>query len=109
LGDRRVRARCDAADLRVLAARAGGNVSVLLVNYGLPASRDAIATLRFAGLSAGRKHLTAWRIDRARNWSARGPGLRPVERRRVVTGADFSCQVSCPADSVCMVTLEAGE
>jgi hypothetical protein len=108
LGGRRVRTRCDAADLRVLAATAGGNVSVLLVNYGLPASRDAVAALRFAGLPAGRKSLNTWRIDRARAWSAQRLELLPVERRPVEARADFSCQVYCPADSVCLVTVEAG-
>jgi hypothetical protein len=106
LGDRRVRARCEAADLRVLATRARGGTAVLLVNYGLPASRDVIAELRFAGLPAGRKSLTTWRIDRSRAWSARELELLPVERRPVEARGDFSCQVYCPADSVALVTVD---
>jgi hypothetical protein len=108
MGDRRSRVKCDAADAHVLAGKAGGDVAVLLVNYGLPSSRDAIARLRFTGLAAGIKQLTTWRIDRSRSWSARRLELLPAERREVEVRADFSCQVYCPADSVCLVKLEAG-
>jgi xylan 1,4-beta-xylosidase len=108
MGERRSRVKCDAADLHVLAAKTGGDISVLLVNYGLPSSRDAIARLRFTGLTAGNKHLTTWRIDRSRSWSAGRLELFPAERREVEARAEFTCQVYCPSDSVCLVKLEAG-
>ncbi len=106
LGGRRVRARCADQGLRVLAAKDGGRAAVLLVNYGLPASRDVVATVRFSGLSAGHKRLTVWRIDGARAWSARELRLLPTERREVDVRSDFSCQVASPADSVSLVVLE---
>ncbi len=106
LGDRRVRAKSAAEDLRVLAAADRGRAAVLLVNYGLPASRDAVATVRFTGLTAGRKQLTVWRIDGTRAWSARELLLLPAERREVDALADFACQVTSPADSVSLVVLE---
>jgi xylan 1,4-beta-xylosidase len=109
LGDRRVRARSAAEDLRVLAAKDRGRSAVLLVNYGLPASRDAVATVRFTGLTAGRQRLTVWRIDGTRAWSARELELLPTERREVDVRADFACQVASPADSVSLVVLEAPE
>jgi len=109
LTGRRVRARSAAEDLRALAAQDRGRSSVLLVNYGLPASRDIVATVRFTGLTAGRKRLTVWRIDGARAWSARELELLPTERREVAVQANFACQVASPADSVSLVVLEAPE
>jgi hypothetical protein len=109
LGGRRVRARSAAEDLRVLAAKDRSRSAALLVNYGLPASRDVVATVRFSGLTAGRKHLTVWRIDGTRAWSARELELLPTERREVDVRSDFACQVASPADSVSLVLLEAPE
>ena len=107
MGARRSRVKCETDDVHVLAAKNGGDVSVLLVNYGLPSSRDGIARLRFTGLAAGHKQLTNWRIDRSRSWSARRLELLPAERREVDARAEFSCQVYCPADSVCLFKLES--
>jgi hypothetical protein len=106
LGGRRVRARSAAEDLRALAAKERGRSAVLLVNYGLPASRDVVATVRFSGLTAGRMQLTVWRIDGARSWSAKELELLPTERREVDVRADFSCQVTSPADSVSLIVLD---
>ncbi len=107
LGGRRARATSAAEDVRVLAAKERGRSAVLLVNYGLPASRDVVATVRFTGLTAGRKRLTVWRIDGTRSWSARELELLPTERREVDVKADFACQVASPADSVSLVVLQA--
>jgi hypothetical protein len=107
LGGRRARARAAAEGLRVLAAKDPRQAAVLLVNYGLPASRDVVATVRFTGLTAGRKQLTVWRIDGTRAWSARELQLLPAERREVDVRSDFACQVASPADSVSLVVLEA--
>jgi hypothetical protein len=92
--------------LRVLAAKDRGRAAVLLVNYGLPASRDVVATVRFAGLTAGRRQLTVWRIDGTRSWSARELRLLPTESREVDVRPEFACQVASPADSVSLVVLE---
>jgi hypothetical protein len=107
LGGRRIGVRSAAEDLRVLAAKAGSRSAVLLVNYGLPASRDVVAMVRFKGLPAGRKYLTVWRIDGSRAWSAKELELLPQERREVDVRSDFTCQVASPADSVSLVALEA--
>jgi hypothetical protein len=107
LGGRCVRARSAADDLRVLTAKDGSQSAVLLANYGLPASRDVVATVRFTGLTAGRRQLTVWRIDGTRAWSARELQLLPAERREVEVRSDFACQVASPADSVSLVVLEA--
>jgi hypothetical protein len=107
LGSRRVHTLSSAEDLRVLAAKERGRAAVLLVNYGLPASRDMVATVRFMGLPAGRRQLTVWRIDGSRAWSARDLELLPVERRVVEVQARFRCQVLSPADSVSLVALDA--
>jgi hypothetical protein len=106
LGGRRVRARSAAEDLRALAATERGRTAVLLVNYGLPASRDMVATVRFTGLTAGRKRLTVWRIDGTRSWSARELELLPTERREVDVQSAFACQIASPADSVSLVVLQ---
>jgi hypothetical protein len=106
LGARRVRAWSAAGDLRVLAAKGRGRSAALLVNDGLPASRGAVAAVRFACLAAGRKRLTVWRVDGARAWSARGLRLLPAERREVEVRPDFACRVASHADSVSLVVLE---
>src|SRR5437660_1002552 len=72
-----------AEDLRVLAAKDRSQAGVLLVNYGLPAARDLVATGRFAGLAAACQQLTVWRIDGSRVWSARELELLPTEHRTV--------------------------
>ncbi len=107
LGGRRVRARCAAEDLRVLAAKDSRQSAALVVNYGLPASRDVVATVRFSGLTAGRKQLTVLRIDGTRAWSPKELQLLPAERREVEVRSDFSCQIASPADSVSLVVLES--
>src|SRR5262249_4129415 len=106
LGGRRVRAR-SAEGLRVLAAKDRNQSAVLLVDYGRPASRDVVATVRFSGLTPGRRQLTVWRVDGTRAWSARELRLLPAERREVDVRPDFACQVASPADSVSLVVLEA--
>jgi hypothetical protein len=106
LGGRRIRVRSATEDLRVLAAKDGSRSAVLLVNYGLPASRDMVATVRFTSLTAGCKNLTVWRIDGTRTWSAKDMELLPRERREVDVRSDFACQVASPADSVSLVVLE---
>jgi len=106
LGGERLAAHCDSPDLRVLAGRDGGRVSVLLVNYSLQASTDRIATVRFAGLGAGTKMLTTFRIDRQRRWDEQALDLLPLERREIDAPADYTCQVFCPADSVTLLTVE---
>ncbi|HEY7425290.1 MAG TPA: hypothetical protein VH682_13745 [Gemmataceae bacterium] len=106
LGGQRVRARSATEDLRVLAAKDRSQSALLLVNYGLPASRDVVATVRFSGLTAGHKQLTVWRIDGTRAWSARELQLLPTERRAVDVRSEFSCQIASPADSVSLVVLE---
>jgi len=107
LGGRRVRVRSTAEDLRVLAAKDSSQSAVLIVNYNLPASRDVVATVRFSGLTAGRKRLAVWRIDGTRSWSAKDLELLPTERRGVDVQSDFACQVASPADSVSLVVLKA--
>jgi hypothetical protein len=107
LGARRVRARSPAGDLRVLAAKDRGRSAVLLVNSGLPSSRHVVAAVRFAGLAAGRKRLTVWRVDGTRAWSDRELRLPPAERREVEVRPDFACRVAGHADSVSLVVLEA--
>ncbi len=108
LGEERLRATSDAQDVRILAARdeRAERVSLMLVNYGLPVSQDYVATIQFSGLKSGPKHLSTSRIDRSLNWSAERLELLPAENRRVEAGREFSCQVYCPADSVCLVVLE---
>jgi beta-xylosidase len=108
LGDRRVRARADADDLRVLAAQRGDDTSLLIVNYGRPRSVDRVATIRLSGLAPGRKTLVTYRVDRAGAGSAVDLELVPRERRAVEVTREFSCQVYCPADSVALVLLGAG-
>lgn len=106
MGQERIAAQSEAPDLRLLAARGEGKVTVLIVNLTQEGAQDRAATTRFSHLQPGHKVLTVYRIDAARAWDAREMELRPVERREVATLSEFFCQVLCPADSVVLVTLE---
>ena len=107
LGPDRLATKCDDPALRTLAGRDGNNVSVLIVNYGRPASTDRTATLRFDRLSPGVKQLRTWRIDDHKRGSPDRLELPPIETREVDTQETFTCQAACPADSVTLVRLEA--
>jgi hypothetical protein len=108
LGTKKIRATSAAEDIQVLASsnEDGEHLSLMLVNYGRPVSRERVATLRFSGLKPGRKQLSTFRVDRSSNWSVDRLALLPSENREIETEKDFSCQVYCPADSVGMVMLE---
>jgi len=105
LGEERLPASSDNADVRVLAGRGEKELSVFLTNFSLHQSRDLITTLRFSGLKPGCKQLTVHRIDGSRRWCEQALDLLPCERREVCTPRDFRCQVYLPADSVATVTL----
>lgn len=105
LGEMQLAAASDDADVRVLAGKGEGHVSVLAVNHSLDAPRDRLLTLRFSHLLPGVKHLTVTRVDRDRRWDAERLELLPVEQREVDVAGDFTCQVLLPADSVALITL----
>ena len=107
LGPRRLRASCDAPDLRVLAARGeDGAARLLVVNCELAGSKDKVATVRFSGLAPGRRTLVVHRVDRGRSWSERTLDLVPTEHREVDVQGPFTCQVLTPGDSVSLISLE---
>jgi xylan 1,4-beta-xylosidase len=106
LGEERLAAQTDDADVRVLAARSVSQLSAMLVNWNLQASQDRLLTLQFSNLRPGRKRLTTYRIDPERRWSTEALELLPVERREVDTRAGFQCHLFSPADTVSLVTLE---
>jgi xylan 1,4-beta-xylosidase len=107
LGTKRIRATSAAEDVQVLASSNEDceQLSLMLVNYGLPVSRERVATLRFSGLKPGGKRLLTYRVDRSSNWSADRLALPQSENREIETEKEFSCQVYCPANSVGMVML----
>ena len=85
--------------------RSGRAASALLVNYGRPRSLDRVVTVRWSGLEPGPRTLSIYRIDQRRSWSDETLDLKPAERREVDVRETFAMQVFCPADSVCLVTL----
>jgi hypothetical protein len=106
MGDRRVEARADIKDLRILASRNGANCSVFVANYGDPRSEDRVVNLRFTGLAAGKiKELRVFRIDEKRSWCPEKLELKPIEQRELDVESTFECQVYCPADSVFLAEL----
>jgi len=105
--DRRVGAKSDTKDVRLLASHGKDSDSVLLVNFGRPNSRDRIVNLHLSGLEPGPRELKVLRIDRIRTWSAEKLALIPAEHREVDVEETFSFQVYCPADSVVLVDLSA--
>jgi hypothetical protein len=109
LGEERIAAQSEEADVRVLAARDAGTLSALLANYNPSGSQDRIVTLRLSGLRPGVKLLTVTRLDSERRWSSELLEPLPVEQREVAAAAEFRCQVFCPADSVTLIRLEPRE
>ena len=105
LGSGRLAGQSDNPDLRILAGREGGRLSLMLVNYNLQSSIDRVATVRFTGLGPGRKMLTHHRIDAQCRWD-QALELAPVERREIDTPQEYRCQLFCPADSVTLLSLE---
>lgn len=105
LGEERISASSDDADVRLVAARAGSQISAMGVNWRLQGSQDRVLTVRFSHLRPGRKCLTTYRIDAERRWCSETLELLPVECREVETRAEFQCQLLSPADSVTLVTL----
>jgi hypothetical protein len=105
LGDERLAAH-STPDVRVLAGRADGRISVMAVNHSIEESCDRAAVLCFTGLRPGVKRLTVRRIDDRRMWRPDTLELLPVEARDVCTSADFECHVLLPADSVAVVCLD---
>jgi hypothetical protein len=106
LGEDRLAAQTDDPALRVLATRDENRISVLLVNFGLPASHDLVAQLNLSIPDPGEKLLTVQRLDQNRSWSAETLDLVPTECRTVVTMVQYRCQVLMPANSVALVQLE---
>jgi len=105
LGDERLAASSDDADLWVLAARSDRQLSALLVNFDPRCSRDLVATVHLSGLQPGRKLVTLFRLDRDRRWRVGRLELLPVERREVYAPASFLRQLYSPADSIALLTL----
>lgn len=102
----RLACRSGRGDLAALAGRDGQAIAAVLANYSIERSIDRVAAMSFAGLIAGVKRLTVWRVDADRRWDEETLELRPVEQREVDTGTGFACQVLVPADSVVLVRLE---
>jgi hypothetical protein len=110
LGDRRVAAESDSAEVRVLATIAeDGSCAILLVNFGLAESRDRVVTVRLAGLRPVARQLVSYRIDASRSWDAQQLEMRPVEARAVEVNETFECQVYAPADTVTLLELRIDE
>jgi hypothetical protein len=108
MGETRLAANAAAPDLRVIAGRAEGRVSVFLTNFNVQRSHDLHATVRFSGLTPGLKTLRTYRIDDSRAWDSETLELPPFEQREVYAEASFHCGVYVPADSVVQLVLEEG-
>ena len=105
LGEEQLAASSDDVDVRVLAGRGRGRISVLAVNHSLEGPRDRVLTLRFSHLQPGIRCLTVYRIDRGRHWDTERLALLPVERRELYVRGEHSCQVLLPADGVALAEL----
>jgi hypothetical protein len=112
MGGRRLRANCDATDVRVLASSGGGRgrdsvtaTAILIVNCDRAASKDRILNIRVSNLKPGQRSLLVCRIDRGQSWSAQTLELLPTEHRDVDVQERFAFQVFAPGDSVTLVTL----
>jgi xylan 1,4-beta-xylosidase len=106
LGDQRVAASSNDADLMVRGIRGEGKVSALIINYNEQSSSDLIVSVDFTGLVPGRKMLKSYRIDNDHRWSSENLELLPAEQREIVTRETFNCQVYSPGDSVLFLMLE---
>jgi xylan 1,4-beta-xylosidase len=107
MGDERLEVTPGSDPIRVLAARAQGRVSALIVNWSPDPNEHRLVTVQFSGLQPGRRRLVVRRIDADRRWDSNTLELIPTEQRNIETLDSFRCQVYAPADSVLLVVLEA--
>jgi xylan 1,4-beta-xylosidase len=105
LGTEQIGATSDQQDLRVLAARDGRDVSLVLSNFTMGTTQDYLAGITFRGLTPGAKMLRVYRIDEQRRWTEDPRALQAIETRPLYAPATFRCQVYAPADSVVVATL----
>lgn len=109
LGDERLATQCS-GDVRAIAGRAEGRVSVMAVSHCGGEAGDRVAIVKFSNLHPGPKRLTVRRIDDGRRWCPETLELQPVEERDVCTSSCFECHVLLPADSVALISLhDTGE
>jgi len=106
MGELKLEASSEHPDVKTIAVKEDGKVSVLIVNFNLQASRDMIVKTRFADLEPGIRRLKAYRIDEDQRWAAEALELLPYEERTVNVLPVFEYQFYSPADSVLLVTLE---
>jgi len=106
MGEEKLQCASPLPDLTIFAAREGGRVSTMIVNYDPAESQDRIVKVHFSHLKPGPRRLKAYRIDDAQRWSDETLELLPVDERLVDVLPDFEYQFYSPADSVLLVTLE---
>jgi xylan 1,4-beta-xylosidase len=106
MGEEKLRSSSPLPDLTIFAAREGGRISTMLVNYDPAESQDRIVKVHFSKLKPVPRRLKAYRIDDAQRWSDETLELLPVDERLVDVLPDFEYQFYSPADSVLLVTLE---
>jgi xylan 1,4-beta-xylosidase len=106
MGAERLQTSSPLSDLMVFAARDGGRVSAMIINYDPTESQDRIIKVHFSHLNPGHRRLKAYRIDDEQRWSDETMEMFPVDERLVDVLPDFEYQFYSPADSVLLVTLE---
>jgi xylan 1,4-beta-xylosidase len=105
MGDIRLKAQSDHPDICVLASQRVDGHSVLLVNYNLERSHDAIVEVTFDQLEPGSKRLTVYRIDDDQQWDDETFELIAIETRHTYTLENFCTQVYMPENSVALIIL----
>jgi hypothetical protein len=106
LGEEKLESHSNHPDVRVLAARQGERIGILLTNYNPYHATDQVVQLNFSNLHSGSRRLVVYRIDTERRWSEEDLELEPVECRDTYVLEDFCFQVALPAGSVVMVRME---
>jgi xylan 1,4-beta-xylosidase len=105
LGERRVLAKSDCGNLRVIAGTGEGGCGVVVINFGVERSADRAVRVRFEGVGDGARELCVYRIDHGRRWNGKTLEMEAVERREVDVRGVFEGEFWCEGDSVTLVEI----
>jgi len=93
-------------NLRLLASRDDGVVTLFLTNYHPEQTEDLTLSVYFKNAPQGKARMTVQRIDNDKKWDNDHLKLIPIENRTVYVHPDFWFSLFVPANAVIKVTFD---
>ncbi|MBC7326768.1 hypothetical protein H5T87_01465 [bacterium] len=97
MGEKKIDAKCDESDIKLLASRSDSRLSLMFVN---PSSQGKALTINIKNLKPGKKSLRIYSIDANKRWSSQKLELLPIKEREIFTSSEFSFEIWAPSYSV---------